>query len=435
MKVIISTVFSLLLLMGALTGTASAIIYLDIDQAKALFPIAITEFKNLDGNPDTYNASKTMVDVISRDLEFTGLFKILPPESFLEDPRNAGITAEQINFPNWSAIGAQGLAKGGFSRKGKDLIIEARLFDVISERFLVGRRYIGTEETLRRIAHKFANLIYATLTGEEGLFETKIAYIKEENRQKEVYLMDFDGYNEQRFSFHGSIALSPRWSPDGKWIAFTSYKGGSPKLYIKDLNARQETVVSQYRDLNISPSWSPDGSEIALTLSKDGNPEVYIMDKQGKNLRRLTNDWGIDVSPTWSPDGKMIAFVSNRSGSPQIYTMDRNGANIQRVTFQGNYNSEPDWSPRGNKIVFSSRRDGAFQIVIINPDGTGEIQLTWEGNNEAPKWSRDGRHIVFASTRAGEKQIFSMLANGTLVRQITRRGRNVSPSWSPPLYD
>ncbi|MBW1679326.1 MAG: Tol-Pal system beta propeller repeat protein TolB [Deltaproteobacteria bacterium] len=433
MKISLTKLIGLAFFIFILPGTTSGKIYLDIDQARALFPIAIVEFKNLDGKQDIFNVSKNMEKIISQDLDFTGLFKILDPGSFLENPQTSEITGMEINFRNWSVIGAQGLVKGGFTRKGKQIIIEARLFDVQPGRFLTGRRYIGSEETLRRIAHKFANQIYATLTGERGIFDTKIAYISEDNGKKEVYLMDFDGYNEKRFSYHGSIAISPEWSPDGNWIAFTSYKGGNPSLYIKNYLSREETVVSQYPDLNIAAAWSPDGEEIALTLSKDGNPEIYLIDKAGQSLQRLTKNWAIDVSSTWSPDGKRIAFVSNRSGSPQIYIMDRNGTNIRRLTFQGNYNTEPDWSPRGDMIAFSSLRGSGFQICIIKPDGTGDSQLTQSGNNESPKWSPDGRHIVFCSTRSGGKQIFTMMANGTGIKQLTRKRRNYSPDWSPHL--
>ncbi|MBN2466679.1 MAG: Tol-Pal system beta propeller repeat protein TolB [Deltaproteobacteria bacterium] len=432
MTLVIRSIVAFIFLL-VLAGTASAKLYLDVDQPKALFPIAIVDFKNLDQTPDSLDISRTLARIVSEDLAFTGLFKILEPESFLEDPRRSGITERDTDFQSWSAIGAQGLVKGGFTRNKDEIIIEARLFDVQQARLLAGRRYVGGQETLRRIGHKFSNLIYSLLTGEEGVFETKIAYVRSENAQKEVYLIDFDGYNEKRFSYHGSIALSPEWSPKGEWITFTSYKKGTPALYTKDYASREEKVVSRFPDLNIAPAWSPDGKQIAVTLGKDGNPEIYLMDPEGHNLQRLTNDRGIDVSPAWSPDGKSMAFVSNRSGSPQIYVMDRNGGRVQRITFRGNYNTEPDWSPRGDKIAYSSMVEGRFQICIISPDGTEDMQLTWEGNNESPKWSPNGRHIVFCSTRAGEKCLYTMMANGTRVAKITRKGSSCSPDWSTSL--
>jgi len=433
MKRLFVTIATLVFFCAIIPETSQGKIYLDIDQARALFPIAVTEFKNLDGKQDRLGVSRSMARIISEDLGFTGLFSILDPDSFLENPQTSGITADEINFQNWSVIGAQGLVKGGFSRQGEKIIIEARLFDVQQQRFLTGRRYIGTEETLRRIGHKFANQIYATLTGEEGVFETKVAFVNDEKNKKEVYLMDYDGYNKKRFSFHSSITLSPAWSPDGNWVAFTSYKEGNPNLYLKKIFSREEVVISRYPDLNISPAWSPDGNTVALTLSKDGNPEIYLLNKQGRISQRLTNNVSIDVSPTWSPDGGQIAFVSNRSGNPQVYIMDRTGANIRRITYEGNYNTEPDWSPRGEKIAYSSIRGGSFQICTINPDGTEDQQLTSEGNNESPNWSPDGRHLVFSSTRYGGKQIFTMLADGTNSKQITRGGGNYSPEWSPSI--
>ena len=438
MKILLKTmvILNLLFLVFTKPGIAQPAgrTYIPVWPPKAVNPIAIPAFKNLDGKPDINNVSKQMAEIISNDLAFTGLFKILDPGSFLENPQKAGITEDDIDFQSWSVIGAQYLVKGGFSQKGNQIIIEARLFDINPPSFRVGRRYIGVKETLRKIAHKFSNQIYSTLTGEPGIFETQIAFVKTEGKQKEVYTMDYDGFNERRFSYHGTITLSPRWSPDGNWIAFTSYKGGYPNLIIKDLLSRKEYVASPYRqDLNISPDWSPDGAEIALTLKKDGNPEIYAMDRQGRAVRRLTNDRAIDVSPSWSPDAQSLAFVSDRSGSPQVYTMDRYGGNIKRITFEGRYNSEPDWSPRGDKIVYSSQMGNGYQICTISPDSTGNIQLTWEGSNESPKWSPDGLYIAFTSTRIGGKLLFAMLANGTNVKQLTKKGINVSPSWSPNL--
>lgn len=405
----------------------------DVVGGAALFPIAIVPFKNLDEKPETATTSRSVEQTITQDLTFSGLFKVLDPAGFLDDPAAAGGTSDKINFAAWTTIGAQGLLTGTCRNQGKQIVLEVRLFDVQMGQFLVGRRYVGELATLRQIGHKISNLIYAALTGEEGIFETKIVYVAEEASQKELYCMDYDGYNPKRFSFHGSMSLTPEWAPDGSSILFTSYKTGRGQLYTKNYLSREERMICQYPDLNISAAWSPDGREIAITLSKDGNPEIYLLNPEGKVVRRLTLNPGIDVSPTYSPDGQKIAFVSNRAGTPQVFVMNRDGGDVQRITFEGNYNADPDWSPRGDRIAYSSRRKGAFQVCTIAPDGSQDIQLTWEGNNECPKWSPNGRSITFMSTRTGGKQIVSMLANGTLVRQLTSRGINYSPDWSPQL--
>lgn len=434
MKKVLRILTAVTFLLTSFTGTLWAQrIDIDVVGGKALFPIAIAPFKSPDNKQDSSRAPQDLRNTISQDLTFTGLFKILDSASYLEDLSAESISSNKIDFQSWSVIGAQGLVTGIFRAQGKQVILEVRLFDVTQGQFLVGRRYVGDQETIRRIAHKASNLIYSALTGEEGIFETKIAFVKNESVQKELYLMDYDGYNAKRFSFHGSISLSPEWSPNGGAITFTSYKNGRGCLYLKEYASRQEKLISQYPDLNVTAAWAPDAKEIALTLSKDGNPEIYLIGLDGKVTRRLTNNWGIDVSPVWSPDGQKIAFVSDRSGSPQVFTMNRDGSQIQRITYNGNYNSDPDWSPRGDKIVYSSRRGGGFQVCTMNPDGSQDIQLTWEGNNECPKWSPNGRHITFMSSRAGGKQIYSMLADGTIVRQLTTSGTNNSPDWSPQL--
>ena len=313
------------------SGNAKAKIYLDIDEARAIFPIALQPFQGIDGKSVPSAIADEMLATIAGDLTFTGLFKVIDPESFLHDPATAGVSVEDIKFENWSVIGAQGLVTGTFWTKKDRIIVETRLFDVQQGRFLAGRRYVGEVETARRIAHKISDLVYTTLTGEPGIFESKICFVSDQTGQKEVYFMDYDGYNINRFSFHGSITLSPKWAPDGAAISFTSYKDRKGRLYLKDYVSREERILSQFPDLNISASWSPDGQEIALTLSKDGNPEIYIVNRQGDIVRRLTNNWGIDVSPTWSPDGESIAFVSNRAGSPQIFIMDKYGNNVRRL--------------------------------------------------------------------------------------------------------
>jgi len=198
---------------------------------------------------------------------------------------------------------------------------------------------------------------------------------------KEIYLSDYDGHRSIPLTSDRSIALSPRISPDGTKVLYTSYKAGQPKLYLKDLRSGLTRKLSERKGLNIGAAWTPDGSKVALTLSIKGNPDIFLIDLDGRILERLTSHWGIDVSPSFSPDGKKMAFVSNRSGSP-------------RLTFDGNYNTSPSWS-RLNRIVYTSMNHGSFDIFTIDPEGGEPRQLTEnQGNNEDPCWSPDGLPFI-----------------------------------------
>ncbi|MFH1624532.1 MAG: Tol-Pal system beta propeller repeat protein TolB [Pseudomonadota bacterium] len=410
-------------------------IYIDIDSPSIRrIPIAVTYFKNLGGGDSEKGISKEMFEVLTQDLEVSGLFAPIDPSHFLESRGDSGVNNEEkINFRDWSLIGAEALIQGNFRCNDGKLEIEAKLYDVFQGQFVMGKKYVGERESLRRMIHRFCDEVLLSFTGERGVFDTKIAFVSDKSGHKEIYIMDFDGHNVVRVTNHRSIALSPVWSPDGEKIAFTSYKNGNPDIYVKDIVTGKEDRVSHQKGLNIAPAWSPDGEKLAVTLSVDGNPEIYVIDKKGGMRKRLINNWGIDVSPTWSPDGKEIAFVSNRSGNPSIYVMDSQGGNVRRLTFQTGYSVSPGWSPRGDKIVFSSLEGGHFEIYTMNPDGTDLGRLTSNsGSNEDPSWSPNGRFIVFTSTRGGVQGLYIMRSDGSGQRRLKAfDGKQSNPCWSP----
>ncbi len=442
-------IFTVLFLLTTLWGELSwAKVYIDIRSPSfRKFPIAIYPFKAPISPSGDSKLGEQTTEILSNDLSFSGFFALLDPSAFLENTGRAlpgrspsgpgqglaGTSAQSIDFRRWANIGAEALVLGEVTAKDRSLILEARLYDVVKKELIVGKRYIGEITDLSRMVHRFADEIVFALTGEHGLFQTKIVYVSKATGNKEIYLMDFDGRNGKQITHHQSICLSPRFSPDGKKIAFTSYKGGNPDLYIKDLRTMEERRVSHYPGLNISPAWSPDGQRLALTLSKDGNPEIYTIRPDGSEILRLTNHPAIDVSPAWSPDAKKIAFVSNREGNPQIYIMDANGQNIRRLTFEGAYNTHPAWSPRGNRIAFDALIDGNHNICTIQPDGSDFRILTANLNRcETPSWSADGRHLVFSSTQDGGPHIFLMDAEGTRIKRLTFQKRgDTYPNWSP----
>ena len=415
-----------------LSTTVRARIYIDINAPSiSKFKVAVPDFHNLGKTSDHPDLAQKFADIISHDLELSGYFLPIDKKAFLEE-EGEGITLEEINFKNWSVIGAELLVKGGYTIIGNHVEVVARLFDTYWGKQIMGKRFLGRIANYRWLAHRLSNEIIRMLTGQDGMFLTQLAYVDTTTGNKEIRLSDYDGYNSRAITTDSNIALSPRISPDGNRVIYTSYKDGRPKLYLKDLRSGHTKVLSQRKGLNIGAAWTPDGTKVALTLSVKGNPDIFLIDLNGKIVKRLTSNWGIDVSPCFSPDGKMMAFVSNRSGSPQIYIKDLATGNSRRLTFEGNYNTSPRWS-RLNRIVYTSMNHGSFDIFTIDPEGGEPKQLTGDtGNNEDPCWSPCGRYIVFSSNRLGKYHLYIMTANGQNQRRITgRQGEQTAPSWGP----
>lgn len=373
--------------------------------------------------------SSALPAVVSNDLFLSGYFLPMDKEAFLEEPSR---DLEDVNYKDWSVIGTELLLKGGFTAVGGSLEVEVVLYDVDWARQILRKRFLGKIDDYRRLMHRVSNELIFELTGYKGMFLSKLAFVGTATGNKEIYVSDYDGYNAKSITFDKSIALFPRWSPQGDKILYNSYKDGGPKLYLRDLQSGKVRGISTRTGLNIGAAWGPDGTSIALTLSHKGNPDIYAIDLNGKILSPLVSNWGIDISPAFSPDGKKIAFVSNKSGSPQIYVHDMLENRVERITFfERNYNTAPAWS-KLNRIAFSGLKGDQVDIYTIDPDGGNLRQLTEnQGKNEDPCWSPDGRYIVFSSNRDGRFQLYIMNANGRNQQKITNfKGEQTSPSWS-----
>lgn len=400
------------------------------------FPMAVSPLKNLGPGEDGGRLSERIAEVIARDLELSGWFRVLDRSAYIEHPQKTGITRGTFDFGDWSVIGAQALVKGGFQLQGDDLTVELRLFDVYHQKEVVGKRYNGKGRDFRRIAHKFADEIILQFTGTRGVFDSRIVYVSTGGgRFKEIYVAHLDGSEKVQITNNRTINLSPSWTPDGRSLLYTSYKDGNPGVYLFDLTSGKETKLSSRTGLNLGGRWSPNGKFVALALERQGNVDAYLLDPKGNVVRRLTEDPAIDVSPTWSPDGDRLAFVSNRSGSPQIYILELGGGKVQRLTYSGGYNTSPDWSPKGDKIAYTGRSGGRFNVFTMDVQGGEPQQLTFNsGDNEEPSWSPDGRFILFTSNRSGRYQIYIMQATGENQQRLTGSGGDdTNPSWSPRL--
>ncbi len=394
-------------------------------------PLAIPLFKNVTGSMEEDRVSKSSAELLSSSLEYTGYFKILDRGAFLFDPAKDGVLTPQINFANWTVIGAELLITGLFEVSNGSMAMELRLFDTFKNKRILGKKYAGRLADQRRIIHRFCSEVIQYLTGHKGMFASKIAFVSTSSGNKEIYSCEFDGYNPQRLTRNRSISLFPAWSSNGRHLAYTSYKRGKPDIFIKNLAEMQEISVAE-NGINITPAWVPGKFELAATLSFSGDQEIYLLTGTGKIIKRLTRMRGSDLSPSWSPDGNKLTFVSTRSGNPQIYIKDLVSGKVRRLTYQGNYNTQPSWSPQGDKIAYSSLVDGRHNIFIIDVEGLEPLQLTNEsGDNEAPSWSPDGSMIAFSSNREGPFRIFVMTAFGTDQRRLfIMKGEQTNPKWS-----
>ena len=406
-------------------ASAQARIYIDITSPYLRrIPVAVPY---VEARPDSFEnriVGRKLSSILSKDLEFHGFFSVLDPEKY-GGSADADLSSFQLDY----------LIKGRLYRSGDALTSEFRLIDIHTGQMIAGRRYRGMMRDVRQMAHRFCDVVVEAVTGEHGVSLSSIAFLASVKGARDIYISDFDGFNLRRITTDRSIKLSPRFSPDGRYLIYTSYKKGRPQLFLTDLGSGTVKELAGYSGINIAPSWHPDGNSVAVTLSKDGNPDIYVMNLKGDIEKRLTHGPGINVSPTWSPDGENIAFVSDRYGNPQIFVMDVRSRRTRRLTYEGNYNTDPQWSPRGDRIVYAGRSEGRFHIFTIPAEGGEPVQLTYSGNNENPFWSPDGRQIIFSSDRLGKKSIFVMDANGRRQRRLItlRNSGAVFPCWGPNM--
>jgi TolB protein len=375
-------------------------------------------------------AGRELEQTLRRDLERSGIFEILGPAEL----GVLTLTGElERDAESYRSLGASMLLAGELKLEGDRLVLEGRLIDLASRQTIVGKRYRGTFDLSRRIAHTFADEIVLFLTSKRGIAMTGIAFYSDRDGHKEIYMMDYDGWDQRKLTAHQSISMSPSWSGQGDFVAYVSYFGGKgPSIYLAEIATGRKTPLVTEGSFNASPSFSPDGRRVAFARALGANIEIFVCDRDGSNVRRLTNSGGIDMNPSWSPSGREIAFTSSRSGSPQIYVMDAEGANLRRVTFEGEYNDGASWSPDGTRLAYATRVDRQrFDIAILDLVSLAARRVTaGSGSNEAPTFSPDGRRLAFTSTRAGGTQIFAMDADGSDVEQLTREGANWAPDWS-----
>jgi TolB protein len=404
---------------------------------------AVPDFIPLSNDPQTVAAAKVMGQVLWDDLNFEKEFYLIPRDTYRTIPQPASI--DQVPLDRWKELNADALVAGSVQRTDKGITVRIRLIQVATGQSALAKEYTGAASNPRIFVHTFADEVHLQQVGLKGVARTKIAYSSDRSGDRmkgptadrsvtNIYYVDYDGANERRVSVAKTLEIAPVISPDGRSIAYTSYRTGFPDIVVQqlyELKALATPAAGTRERHNVLPVWSPDGTKLAFTSNRDGNQEIYVVNKDGSGLRRLTNHPEIDVTPTWSPTGQQIAFTSNRGGNPNIWIMNADGSQPRQITRES-HADRATWSPAPfNEIAYTSRSGGGFDIRVYDFASNSSKTITdGIGSSEQPAFAPNGRHLAFSSNRAGKEQIFTIARDGTSLRQITRTGTNKYPNWS-----
>ncbi len=410
----------------AATGAAQAQLKFDIaGTGGTQIPIAIANFAA------TGSSTADVAQVVRDDLSRSGYFRSVDP---------AGQTlpdTAQVAFDDWKQRGADFVVTGSINRLADGRIdVRFKLYDTARQQDMGGLALTSTQANARLSAHRAADFIYEKLTGDKGVFSTRIAYVLKQGPSRyELQVADADGFNAQNALVSKEPIISPAWSPDGSRLAYVSFEQRKPVIYVHSIATGQRVPVANFKGSNSAPAWSPDGRQLAITLTRDGNSQVYLINADGSNARRVTQSSGIDTEPAFGADGQTLFFTSDRGGGPQIYRMSLSGGDAQRVTFKGDYNISPRISPDGKTLAYVSRRGGRFQLFALDLASSQESQLTDTSKDESPSFAPNSKLILYATDVGGRGVLAIVSSDGRIKQRITtQQGGDVrEPTWGPYL--
>jgi TolB protein len=428
-----TAVFGLLLLVAV---QAEAQLEIEITEyAGKQTPVAVVPF-GWEG--DSEAAPYDISAVIAADLRRSGRFAPIAERDMLQKPTK-GV---EVDFDDWSILAVEAVVVGKVTQTDLNAYsVQFQLFDVFRGEQLVGYRMPASRGTMRRVAHRAADMIYEKLTGIPGVFGTKVAYVtaegRENNRRYTLVVADADGANENTIMESTDPIMSPAWSPDSRRLAYVSFEGNISSIYVQTLRTGNRIKVSSRVGINGAPAFSPDGRKLVLTLGGvDGNLDIHILDIASRELTRLTTNRSIDTEGTWSPDGRSIYFTSDRSGGPQIYRVSTNGGSPERISFEGSYNARPRLSPDGSKLALVHLDRGNYRIAVLDLDSRDLLVLSGGRQDESPSFAPNSDSLIYA-TRQGRNGVLETVSADGLVRQRLASGQGDvrEPVWSPfPRY-
>lgn len=404
--------------------TAAAQLSIEVTGAGAQrIPIAIAPFAGEGALAQGISA------IVRADLERSGLFR--PLEVPVATPPLT--EASGVNYAEWRTRQADAVVLGSVAaRPDGRFEVRFKLFDTVKGADLSGVAYTMTRQQVRTTAHRIADFVYEKLTGEKGVFSTRIAYVVKRGNRFELQIADADGAGEETALASFEPIISPAWSPDGRRLAYVSFENKKPVVYVHSLADGKRQVAANFKGSNSAPAWSPDGTRLAVSLSRDGGSQIFLVNADGSNVRRLAQSSGIDTEPVFSPDGQTIYFTSDRGGSPQIYRMPAGGGEAQRVTFDGTYNVSPRISPNGKLLAYIARNAGKFQVATMDLANRQTQVLTDSDKDESPSFAPNGRMILLATVNGGRGVLSAVSADGRIKQRLSLSAGDVrEPAWGP----
>ena len=414
-----------------LTGVAQAELDIVITEGIKRRPIAVVPF-GWEGNSG--NVPLDVAAVISSDLTRSGRFAPIPEDDMLQKP-TSGV---DVDFDDWSILGVEAVVVGRVVQTGDNAYnVQFQLFDVFGRDQLVGYRMPASRGTMRRVAHRAADMIYEKLTGIRGVFDTKVAYVTAEQRRDgllySLIVSDQDGENEHRIMESNDPIMSPAWSPDSRRLAYVSFEGNKSSIFIQTLRTGNRIQVSSRPGINGAPAFSPDGRKLVLTLGGlDGNLDIHVLDINSRKAQRITSHRAIDTEGSWSPDGRFVYFTSDRAGGPQIYRVSANGGTPERITFEGSYNARPRFSPDGSKLAMVHLDRGNYRIAVMDMKRKDLLVLSAGRQDESPSFAPNSDTLIYATRQTRNGVLESVTADGLIRQRLTSGQGDVrEPVWSP----
>lgn len=409
---------------ASLLAASGAIAQMRIDVSgvgATQYPIAIANFAAGAALPVDVAA------IVRGDLERSGAFKLVDAQAALSDTATP-------NYADLRGRGADAVLGGSIARLADGRYdIRYRLGDVVRQASLGGESILTSEADLRFAAHRIADWVFEKITGEKGIFSTRIAFVSKQGTRFRLNIADWDGENIQSPLTSPEPIISPSWSYDGTRLAYVSFEAKKPVVYVHTLTTGQRKAVANFKGSNSAPAWSPDGRTLAVALTRDGLSQIYLVGSDGNGaVRRLTTSAGIDTEPVFSPDGRNLFFTSDRGGSPQIYRMALSGGDAARITFGSNYNVSPRISPDGKTLAFITRRDGRYLVATKDLAGGAEQVLSDGGREEAPSFAPNGRWIMYATQNGSRDSLMALSIDGRVKQRLTSALGDIrEPTWGP----